>query len=381
MSLVLVTGLPGHCKTLHTLARVSEIAKKDGRPVFYAGIKLKDHEAVNAWTEWEPEKWQDLPPNAIFLVDEAQFRFKVQGRVKPDFIENLSVHRHGGIDIWMITQHPTFLDPFVRKLVDRHFHCMRKFGSKWVTIHEFAQCRDNCEKSAGRKDSTTHEWFMDKRVFEWYHSSEAHTGKLRIPARVMVLAVVPFVLVIAGYYAYQGLWGSKSGLAKAQQSNANGSGAPGSTPGAPNGVQQPLTPAEYAARYQARIPGLPHTAPAYDEVTKPTNAPYPAACLASKTKCHCYSQQATRIDTPEQLCRDIAAGGFFVAWNLPVAQAVPVQPQQLQPVERLAPVVIGQAVQPAPVAGPVQEEQPRPIVRPQPKPVTPAGFGQAVGPA
>lgn len=337
MSLVLVTGLPGHGKTLHALFRVEEISRKDNRPVFYAGIKLKDHPAVANWTEWDPEKWQDLPPNALFLVDEAQFRFKVQGRTKPDFIENLSVHRHGGVDIWMVTQHPTFLDPFVRRLVDRHYHTMRKMGTRWTTIYEFAQSRDNCEKSAGRKDAVRHEWMFDKRIYDWYHSSEAHTGKLNIPLRLLIFAVLPFVCIGAAYVAYQGLWGENSmqNTVGKKPGSAGGQGGVGGQSGAA-GPPQPLTPAEYAARYQPRIPGLPHTAPAFDEVTRPSQAPFPAACLASKTRCQCYSQQATRIDAPDQLCRDIAAGGFFISWNQPVAQAVPVAPQAAGP----APVAV-----------------------------------------
>ena len=64
-----------------------------------------------------------------------------------------------------------------------------------------------------------------------------------------------------------------------------------------------------------RIAGLPHTAPIYDKVTQPDGAPYPAACVASATRCVCYTDQATRIDTPESLCRAIVKSGYYMAWG------------------------------------------------------------------
>jgi len=31
--------------------------------------------------------------------------------------------------------------------------------------------------------------------------------------------------------------------------------------------------------------------------------------------CRCYSQQATRLDVPSLLCKQIASTGFFMAWD------------------------------------------------------------------
>lgn len=53
----------------------------------------------------------------------------------------------------------------------------------------------------------------------------------------------------------------------------------------------------------------------YDDVTKPVRAPYPAACLATKARCGCYSDQGMRLDMPEALCRQIVERGFYVAWE------------------------------------------------------------------
>ena len=146
MPITLVTGLPGHGKTLYSLARWKEEAEKDNRPVFHNGIKGLN---LPGWQTWEPDNWEQLPPNALMVIDECQKAFPVRGRGQPPaWIENLSTHRHLGVDFVVITQNPMLMDSFVRRLVDRHFHIVRKFGTHFVTIHEFVNgCKENVDKS------------------------------------------------------------------------------------------------------------------------------------------------------------------------------------------------------------------------------------------
>ncbi len=316
MPITLVTGLPGHGKTLYTLARWKDEAEKNGRPVFHNGIKnLK----IPGWQDWKTEEWEKLPPNSIMVVDECQFVFPVRGRGQPpEFIEKLATHRHLGVDFIIITQNPMLLDSFVRRLVDRHFHVVRKFGTHFATVHEFVNgCNDNVHKT--RKDSIRHEWRYPKHVFDLYTSAEAHTVKTRIPAKVYVLCAIPFVFAALAYAAYSRL-NPDAMVERAGGKPATEQAAPGQ-PVQHSPTQNPgpeeLTPAQYYAQYTPRIEGLPHTAPAYDEVTKPTEAPYPAACVASAKSCKCYTQQATKLQVTESLCRDIASGGFFMAWKQP----------------------------------------------------------------
>nr|WP_316644043.1 zonular occludens toxin domain-containing protein [uncultured Roseateles sp.] len=322
MPITLVTGLPGHGKTLYTLARWKDEAAKDKRPVFHNGIKeLK----LPGWQVWDPKDWENLPSGAIMVIDEAQFVFPIRGRGQPEsWIERLAVHRHLGLDFVLITQEPMNMDSFVRRLVDRHFHIVRKFGTHWATIHEFVNgVRENVAKN--RKGSIRHEWRFPKALFGLYNSAEQHTAKVRIPMRVWLLLACPVVFGIAAWMAWKGTHPDSHAKFE-DQAQGQASGRPGPQT-APAPVQKNLTPLQYAEQFQPRVEGLPHTAPVYDEVTKPTQAPYPAACIASKVKCGCYSQQGTKLEVPESLCRQIADGGFFVAWNQTVAQAVPYQQQ------------------------------------------------------
>lgn len=317
MPITAVTGLPGHGKTLYTISRWKQIGEKEGRPIFYSGIKG----LALAWQEWEVEKWQELPPGAIFIIDEAQFRLKVHGRGQlPDWIEQLSVHRHGGLDLVLITQNPMMLDPFVRRLVDRHFHVSRKFGLQRAVVHEFPTgINDNVAKV--RAGSIRHDWKYPKEAFAWYKSAELHTVQKRIPVKIWLgLAAAICALGLIGFSAYRMQPKEVAGMASS--SSPSSFDQAGSKPGFPGAVsaapgrdpRQVMTPAEYVDAYTPRIEGLAHTAPAFDGVTAPQQAPYPAACIASAKRCQCYTQQGTRLDMREPLCRQIADGGFFVAW-------------------------------------------------------------------
>ena len=326
MAMTLVTGLPGAGKTLYALARWKPEAEKAARPVFHNGIKDLN---IPGWQVWDVEKWEQLPPGALLIVDEAQYAFKITGRGQtPEWVQRLATHRHEGIDIVFITQHPGLLDVFVRKLCDRHFHVMRKFGLQWATIHEFATgVNENPHKS--RKGSIRHDFRYPKEVYGWYKSSELHTMKARIPMRVWIGLAVPFVVLTLAFVAFKRVnpdamrrqaehsvevaGGTvRSGQAQVSSGRARGDG--------------PLTVEEYALAYRARVPGLAHTAPIYDDVTKPVEAPYPAACVSMKGTCRCYSQQATKLAVASDVCEQIVAGGYFVGWSRPVVQAVPIAP-------------------------------------------------------
>src|SRR5438034_8009578 len=109
-----ITGLPGNGKTLYALNYIKAYAESEKREVFYSGVK----DLLLPWTEVKAEEWMALPAGAIMVIDEAQFVFpkKPNGSKLPEHYEKLAVHRHSGYDIFIITQHPTLVDNFVRQL-------------------------------------------------------------------------------------------------------------------------------------------------------------------------------------------------------------------------------------------------------------------------
>lgn len=319
--ITMITGLPGNGKTLFALWYIKQKAEKEGREVYYHRIK----DLMLPWTENDPEKWMDLPDGSMIVLDEAQYAFpkRPNGSKYPDHYEKLTEHRHSGKDIFLITQHPSLVDNYVRKLVGQHFHCIRKFGLERSTIYEWSSAQDAPEKVASQKNAVTLKWAFPKEVYGYYKSAEVHTVKRAIPAK-LILAICFVVAVPAiGYYAldrFQNRYTKEGALANAAPAPGaqppggyfSPGGAPGGSPGSSSLPPDPLVDAKnFAWRETPRVEGLPQTAPKYDELTKPTSVPVPAMCIRRGSYCQCYSQQATKINLPFNQCVDIAYNGYF----------------------------------------------------------------------
>ena len=302
--LEIVTGLPGASKTLHTIQHVEDFRKKTGRPVFYAGI----NELTLPWEKIDPTKWMETPEGSVIVIDEAQqvFRPSSVNKDPQPWITGLETIRHGGRNMVLVTQQPMLLHSNVRKLAGKHYHIVRHFGSHSATMHEWDGVRENCSKSTGRADSQKHVLRFPKEVFAWYKSAEVHTVKRSIPMRVWVLLALLFVIPAGAWFMWQRMHHPAGIAEQPQVVGANGGVLSGNVSNAPKPVLS------YLQQRQPRFAGLPQTAPVYDDVMKPTIAPKPSACAASKSRCSCYTQQGTRIAAmPEVTCRSIVENGYF----------------------------------------------------------------------
>lgn len=311
--LSLTTGTPGAGKTLWTLAHVEAMRVKENREVFYWNI----NELKLPWQKLDdPKKWFDCPPNSIIVIDEAQdvFPTRGNGQAVPPHVERMAKHRHQGLDVFLISQHPMKLDTNIRKDVEAHRHLMRKFGAHWSTVHWWKGVRDNCEKS--RKDSLSSEWRFPKKSFEWYKSAEVHTHKVTVPWKLVIPLVAAVILLpYTGYrifYADRGVEAAKTAAAPAK----GGPGIPGLPSPAAAQAKAVVTPAEYAAAQLPRIPGFLHSAPMYDKLTEASKVPVPAACVQSASKgCRCWTQEATPYAIDAAMCAQIVAGGLFLPFE------------------------------------------------------------------
>jgi len=318
MPITVVTGIPGHGKTLLTLVRVKELAEREGRPVFFNGIKGLKLD----WQELPARDWSEVPANGIMVIDEAQKVFPIRQRSSevPPWVAGLETHRHLGVDIWLITQHPTLIDNHVRKLVDRHLHVVRAWGTHYATVFDFRTgIQDNPEKSK-RKDGVGREqWRYPKAAFEWYESSEKHTVKTRIPAKLwFFLALVFVVIPLLLWYVYVRLQGhlhpGAAGAGSAAQSASSPALARPERAVATR-LADAMSASEYLQLMRPRIPGLAFTAPAYDQLTKPVEAPYPSVCAYSPDfPCRCWSQRGFKLEVPKPLCEQLAREPMDPYW-------------------------------------------------------------------
>jgi zona occludens toxin (predicted ATPase) len=200
--LTLVTGLPGASKTLYTLDTVEKLAKKENRPVFYHGIP----ELTLDWQMLDKaEDWINCPDGSIIVIDECQsaFRPRANGQQVPPHVAKFETHRHQGLDIFLITQHPMLVDGNVRRLAGRHYHVVRFYGFNKSTVHEFDKVRENVDKNL--KGSIENHYIYNKDVYGWYKSASMHTVKKRIPMRLFLIIALPIFFVYLIYTGYQAL--------------------------------------------------------------------------------------------------------------------------------------------------------------------------------
>lgn len=316
----LITGANGAGKTLNTLKWVRELQLKENRPVCYNGrFDAVPGGELASWKKIDIKDWQSEPDGTIFLVDECHndFPLRPPSGTPPDYIRMLAEHRKRGFDFFLITQHPQNIDSFVRRLIGPpgwHRHLKRTFGVDMVSVLEWSAVNPNCEKDGSGKTATVTLTPFPKEVYSWYTSASLHTGKKKLPKAVWFLLVAAILVPLFGYYAFSLTYKNVTKHATAAEVKKP---APGEVQQVAASPTLKATPEQYIADRTPRIPQFAHTAPAYDEVTKPRQAPYPAACVQMGKTCKCYTQQATLMQVSGAVCLQIVQQGFFMEWADP----------------------------------------------------------------
>lgn len=266
--ITLITGMPGAGKTLRmveTMAR--EVAK--GRAVLtnIDGITLPGVMQLPA--DWDGH-WQEFDDGTVLCLDEVQTIWRSTG--KPGQTTNadvmaLETHRHRGFDFYLTTQHPTFVENHVRKLVGKHEHINRPKGSKHVGISS----KDHYFDIHNELHSADFNmWTHPKEYFEYYNSASHHTHEFKLPRKVMFALAAIVFLTVGGLYGL-----SQSILF---------------------GLDEPETIAQTNPVHKAVM--------TYDQqdwadvATKTTVA----GCISSESKCQCYSPSGQPLQIPPSDC-------------------------------------------------------------------------------
>ena len=356
--ITLITGSPGSGKTLYCVDKILQplvgstidSTNEEGETTtynrtIYTNIPrlLLDHELIDA--KWLEHLHENKQTGCVVVFDEVQRAWpnRPHGSKKPAAVEYLETHRHDGIDIVLMTQNPMLLDPAVRALVGRHLHIRRLGGFGGAIVYEW----DSCSNSLNFKAAFTKTPYRyNRKVFKLYHSADVHTRQNRN---------VPFAawVVLGGILASVYMWPHFMGRVFGDDAKAARSGklAAASAPMLPasapslsfsdsssgtlavsssfSGVPAPLTAAEYSETFRPRLNSLPHTAPRYDELTKPSRVRYPAACIqGDKYGCKCFDQEGVHIYIRDSVCRDIVKNGLFLDFK----------PEPTKPNEPMSPI-------------------------------------------
>jgi len=326
--LSLVTGNPGAGKTLYTVAElirplIGATIESNGVAVprvVHTNIKglLLDHVTIGAAELDTWHKW--AKPGDVIVFDEVQelWRPRAASVKVPDCIQALETHRHMGVDIILITQHPMLVDQNVRRLVNRHLEVRRVAGMGLTVVYEWDACANDPKKQRG-SCVDKRPWAYKKDVYKLYKSAQLHT---KPPTRIPSIAFLGIAALAAALYlvpnAYSRITQSfAGGHQKATQYAtldvpALGASSPrkaASSAAAPLIVQSPQS-----------LPLQPGADVA---------APVLAGCIVVKTDCLCMSITGAKLPPDLATCSALANGKPPMRFP-EVAPAVVASPEQIQ---------------------------------------------------
>ncbi len=299
--ITLKTGVPGASKTLtavHELALFLKSTLKNEsafRPIYVHGVK--DLSLPHFVLE-DATKWDQVPDGSLVLIDECQSAFppRSPSQKVPDHVAALNTHRHRGIDLILITQHPKLIDQGVRRLVGKHQHYRRVFGGSRSLCYEW----DHCEDSLNNIKTATKSFFsFPKDSFKYYKSAEVHTKqKFAFPAWLWLfpLAAVPLI-AFGGHRVYQSINGKTSAF------------------------EQPLASAPSSASSSASEPS---PFPPYQPMAQSRPTTFIVGCIKVKARCECIDNfgQSTEVDYGKCLASS-ERSGLLVSYD--------VTPRSIQP--------------------------------------------------
>lgn len=219
--LTLISATPGSGKTLKSIEIIFELLNK-GYIVYANIIGLKIPGVIHISTN---EDWRNLDsfkhdqpeladkPIAVFY-DEAHehpafakenlIADKKELEIVRDIGRALAMHRQFGFDIYLITQFPNDLAPFVLGRVGRHLFLRRVFNMKRCTIYEYPEAHTSFPKSV-REDAVNKTiWKFPKQLYDYYVSTELDTHKSNIPLKYILLILFVFVCLPA--YLARSFW-------------------------------------------------------------------------------------------------------------------------------------------------------------------------------
>lgn len=305
----LFTGLPGHGKTLYVVSKLLEMrAQDDARPLYVHGIRglTVDHVDLP-----DGRDWASCPDGSLIVIDEAQSAFPTRGSgTPPAHVAELAKHRHRGLDLWLISQHPGNIDSFIReRLIEEHVHVMRIFGSESAMVYRWTECQSDPRSMSARSAALASPWKYPKGSYAAYSSAVMHTAKSRLPWTKLALIGLGLAAPVVFYLAFQALPGRGDDASPPAQGTA-------AQPTTQQAAAVPLTPEQWLARWTPRVVYRPESAPAYDGVLSDVKPPR-IACMDVELKgCRCYTEQATPwTGVPEATCRRLARDGSY--WHDP----------------------------------------------------------------
>lgn len=322
--LTIITGKPGHGKTLYTLHHVQKTFADSGRPIYQNGIP----DLKLPWLDLEnPNLWYELPEGSVIVIDEAQriFPNRHTSAAVPQKVREFETHRHKGFDVILITQDPSLIDFAVRKLAGEHFHVRRPFGVKYATVSKWEECQSSPNRRDAQEMAVKERWRYPKHLFDQYRSATLHTHQSKLPwPRLILIGIGVLAVPILFYVGLSTLTGVAGETAESSSAKPPAESPQPLMPGQQQVIyadpHSPEAVERYLAQLRARASDIPYSAPLYDALIREVvQVPVISGCMQidkpSGDICTCNDQQGNRLRISKYACQDFMRFGFFNPWS------------------------------------------------------------------
>jgi zona occludens toxin len=300
--LTVITGSPGAGKTANVVERfLMPLAAKDwqedaitseGEKVVvkrrvFTNINglLLEHEKIDAD---DLMKWQDwVKPGDLIVFDEVQKPWPLTGANKeqPKCITELETHRHYGIDMILMTQHPMLINAAIVRLAGQHLHIRKLGNSRFATIYEWdGVSRTLLYKNAFAKKP----WRRSRAAEQAYRSSSLHTKQKRAVPTVLFVIVACLIAFPLMAWKFGGNFTERYFSGK---------------PLIPAGA--PASPTATAAAAAAAPAGGQGTSPdgARGAAASAAQPPVFSGCAAIRDRCDCMDTTGRLVEKPVDFCK------------------------------------------------------------------------------
>ena len=287
--LTLITAVPGSGKTLFAVQLLEKYIAEN-KKLIEAGKTPRDLFADIDGLEIPgvlpaPADWRECPDGSVVIYDECQQRFGPdgQGRSGRSDIQDLEVHRHRGFDIILITQHPKLLHAHVRRLIGRHHHLFRMFGTESAKVFTRDGAIDVDKPSQLLKEDAQ-VWAFPKELYGKYQSATVHTHKRKLPAwlkRSIAGMAVAFIAAGFLFHKASAFFAGETSIERTEQAST-----------------VPARSASGGSQFQDRpLDGL-----------EPPTQLYSSACITMGDRCSCYHDDRTLMDISHSQCVELTEG-------------------------------------------------------------------------
>lgn len=313
--LYLYTGTPGAGKTLSAIDYIVQQQKLDPNRIIYAanirGMKIP---GVLELSADDVHKWHEICAiGSLIVVDEAQRYWRAARSGEPErAIVEMETHRHDGIDIVMITQHPGLIHANIRKLINRHVHLVA-YTDHSALRWEAREVREDVQDASFRQNAEFQEWKYPQELYDLYDSAEKHTKVIKLSFRerwmrhgkkIAIGMFVAAAIIIGGYFM-RVKDGTLMGVGEQVAPNPSAIKADSR----PEKAVKWRNTAEYVEAQMPRVPSQPWSAPLYDNQQVTAHPQVYCVAKGDDSDCHCITEQGTRYTMALDICLNVAKNG------------------------------------------------------------------------